>query len=183
MTDMTNSSQSLFCMLFLISLSLVSACALFGFQINWLWSQRIWRGLKLWDTADRIMWIWSRFIQKRFSVVWWTWLNERLLRRCGWVYVTPALWASGSGWVERLCAIRTGLQGTAHQRRTVKTQWDLEQFSLEEISAGSAVLNTTNSTSSAADIKSERYTDHVRDKMLVCSFNLINHVVKQWFYI
>ncbi len=136
----------------LISLSLVSACALFGFQINWLWSERIWRGLKLWDTADRIMWIWSRFIQKRFSVRWWTWLNEHLLRRCGWVYVAPVFLAHGSGWVERPCAIRTGLQGTAHQRTTVKTQWDLDQFSLEEISAGSAVLNTTNSTSSAADI-------------------------------
>ncbi len=159
MSAMTNSSQCLFCMLFLISLSLVSACALFGFQINWLWSQRIWRGLKLWDTADRIMWIWSQFIQKRFSVVWWKWLNRHLLQRCGWVYVTLVFLASGSGWVERLCAIRTGLQGTAHQRRPVKTQWDLEQFSLEEIRAGSAVLKLTNSTSSAADIKSEEHVN------------------------
>jgi len=144
--------QCLFCMLFLISLSLVSACALFGFQMNWLWSERIWRGLKLWDTADRIMWIWSRFIQKRFSVVWWTWLNEHLLRRCGWVYTTTAAWTCGSGWVERSCAIRTGLQGTERHQKTADLRTEKEQFSLEEISAGSAVLKPTNSTSSAADI-------------------------------
>ncbi len=135
MSDMTNSSQSLFCMLFLISLSLVSACALFGFQINWLWSQRIWRGLKLWDTADRIMWIWSRFIQKRFSVVWWTWLKRAstaavwlgLRHSCTvgiWFWVSGETvcyqnWAPGNGTSEEDCedAVRSGaVQSGGDQR-------------------------------------------------------------------
>ncbi len=50
--------------------------------------------------------------------------------------------------------IRTGLQGTERHRKTAASRREKEQFSLEEISAGSAVLNLTNSTSSAAEIKS-----------------------------
>ncbi|KAL0190051.1 hypothetical protein M9458_017150, partial [Cirrhinus mrigala] len=49
------------------------------------------------------------------------------------------------------CAIRTGLQGTEQHRKTANSKREKEQFSLEEISAGSAFLKLTNSTSSAAD--------------------------------
>ncbi|KAL0194900.1 hypothetical protein M9458_008472, partial [Cirrhinus mrigala] len=71
---------------------------------------------------------------------------------------TAAVWLGLHNYcsMNMLCAITTGLQGTERHGKTAASRTEKEQFSLEEISAGSAFLNLTNSTSSA-ERKSEKH--------------------------